>query len=180
VVAFMRRLFLLFLPASIVAVLAGCPPAAPDLGDPPADCATRPPPLVSLLPNEVDGGPGPADAGLLITEGIQGGDHIWLNVKVRHLGPTVLIEPTVRDAKTGELLSQVDLSEVDDLADFGVANPVEPDGGWPVVQVQGRLEASPDSVIGRAVTLSATVTDACPRSARASRTGLVTGYDPSF
>ena len=175
----MRHLFLLFLPVPIVAVLAGCP-VAPELGPPPADCAGRPAPSVELLPNDVDGGPGPEDAGLLITSGFQGGYHIWVNVKAHHLGPTVLVEPTVTDAKTGEVLSQSGLQEVDDLADFGVENPVEPDGGWDVDPVQGRLEANPDSVIGRTVILSARVTDACPHSATASRKGLVTGYDSTF
>jgi hypothetical protein len=175
----MRRLFFLFLPIPVVAALAGCP-VGPDLGPPPTDCATRPAASAALLPSDVDGGPGPEDAGLLITQGFQGGYHIWLNVKVHHMGPTVLIEPTVTDAKTGEVLSQSGLSEVADLSDFGDPHPVEPDGGWDVDSVQGRLQADPDTVIGRTVTLRAKVTDACPHSASATRTGLVTGFDDSF
>jgi len=178
----MRRLFFLFLPLPILAVLVGCPPAPPpDLGPPPKDCAKRPSASVELLPREVDGGPGSADAGLLISYGIQGGDHIWLNVKCHHLGPIVLIEPTVRDAKTGEVLSESNLVEVNDLGSSSSdSNPVEPDGGWPVIRAEGRLAVAPSSVMGRTVTLSAKVTDACPQSAAGSETGLVTGNDPGF
>ena len=175
----MRRRSLLLLPLPLLVVLVGCPSAPPrDLGPPPQDCATRPPASVALIPRAVDGGPGPADEPLLITQGIQGGDHIYLDVQCHHLGPIVLIEPTVRDAKTGEVLSEAGLFEVDDLRDPVTA--VEPDGGWRPFQVQGRLAGNPSTVIGRTVVLSARVTDACPHSAGASETGLVTGYDMGF
>jgi hypothetical protein len=141
-------------------------------GDPPADCATRPPAKLTLSTSDGTT-PRDADAGLLITQGFQGGEHIWIAVACENLGPNVLVEPTVRDEK-GNVLSEPDLYALFDLTTYA-----DPDGGAPVVSVQGRLApgVNGSDLMGKKVILEAKVTDACPHSASGQTSGIVTGYD---
>lgn len=167
----MQRLLIL-LPLAVVAILAGCPsfdPPPPDLGPPPSDCASRPPAKVT-----VRAGHGEVDAGLRLVQGFQGGSHLWVNVQADNLGPVVLIEPAVTDAKTGELLSEADLQNVEMLEPAA-------DGGFEPVTVQGRLAVDPNGLMGKQVTLSAKVSDACPHAATGELTGVVEqGFEESF
>jgi hypothetical protein len=165
------RLWLLFLPLPILAALAGCPspPELPDLGPPPKDCAKRPPARLELGTgaNQLVA----PDGGLVVEQGVQGGNHIWITVQTHNLGPLVLITPEVRDARTGAVLSATNLAEVEELT-------LEADGGVDPLTVEGVLAVDPPTIFGTTVTLSATVSDACPHAASGKATGLVKGYDP--
>lgn len=160
------RSFIILLP--VLAVLAGCSGPPSDLGPPPDDCAARAPAGVSLV-----AGPREAEDGVLIASGNQGGNHLWVTVKAENLGPIVLVEPAVRDAETGALLSQADLQNVVELE-------ADDEQGFAPVTVQGRLADDLDlqKLVGKAVTLSAKVSDACPHAASAERTVVVEGFEP--
>jgi hypothetical protein len=141
-------------------------------GDPPADCATRPPAKITV--SSSDGTTlRDVDAGLLVTQGFHGGEHIWIGVACENLGPNVLVEPTVRD-ENGKVISEPDLYALFDLTTYQ-----DPDGGAPVVHVQGRFAPGVygSDLMGKKVTLGAKVTDACPHSASGQASGIVTGFD---
>jgi hypothetical protein len=165
----MRRLLPLAVFPAMIALLSGCPsPPLVAPGDPPADCATRGKPVV-----EVGTGTDTFTAttdGLLIESGIQGGNHIWLSVWTKNLGPTVVIEYGIRDPQTGDLISQGDLSTITDLAPRS-------DGAAEAVAIQDRIDGDAEALIGKKVVLFATVTDACPHTAGGEAIGLVKGFD---
>lgn len=154
-------------------LLAGCPEPPPDeppdLGDVPADCATRPPAKITLR----FGGYADTEQHLYVIRGFQGGEHLWVTATIENMGPLVLVEPEVRDATTNELLSEADLWYLEALdAEPGMEGP-------PVVSVEGVLDVSGDTIIGKEVRLAARVKDACPHTAVATLTGVVEGYEPN-
>lgn len=166
--------FLIAAPLALVAVLSGCfPPSGPPTLDepPPADCATRPPPSVVLGSSNDGSHMIPVDAGLFVHQGIQGGNHVWIAVHTENLGPDVVMGLKVQDA-TGAVISQDPLYNTYILDQWA-----DPDGGATVFGTGVLAIVDPESIFGKEVTISATVQDACPHSAKASAKGVVQGWD---
>ena len=109
--------------------------------------------------------------GVLVETGSQGGNHIWVGIACRGLGPQVALSYGIKEVDatldvTGNLEQVVDL----------VYDPAS-DTDWGA-GIRGFFMVSPDQVIGHHVMLWADVTDTCIGTpVHGEATALVTGYD---
>lgn len=158
----MRRLAL----AMVLAAL-GCGAEEPEAGgDAVIDCAERP-------RGEVMVGSGehaftPADEGVRITAGPQGGYHIWIGLRCRDLGPQITVYYGVLRGGSDERLSPFGLKRSLELSPAGEAAGL-------YAYLNSGLDT--DALVGEAVTLWAEVTDACNETpARAEAEAEILGY----
>jgi hypothetical protein len=152
-------------------ILAGCPaPTDPDLEKP---CASRRAPSVTVGTGSdqfqpIGGG------GVLIQTGAQGGNHIWIGVSCRGLGPDVTLSYGIRNATgadvSGPLEQVVQLqwdqgSDTDQAA--GIYGYLNPPGGYPDLA----------KLVGQQVTIWADAADGCHSTPiHAEAVATVTGF----
>jgi hypothetical protein len=155
--------------------LAACNPSDPDLAKP---CSARRAAAVTMGTGS-DQFQAVDAAGVLIQTGPQGGNHIWMGLACRGLGPEVTLGYGIKDVPTGTDLTGV-LEQVVDLTydsatdtdeAGGMRGYLEPPDTGPITQVS--------DIVGHQVTLWADVTDTCHTTAvHAEVQALVTGFAP--
>ena len=153
--------------------LGGCTPTDPDLAKP---CSARRAAAVTMGTGS-DQFEAVGAAGVLIQTGPQGGNHIWMGLACRGLGPEVTLGYGIKDVPTGtdltgELEQVVDLS-YDSGSDTdqagGMRGYLNPPETGPITQVS--------DIVGHQVTLWADVTDTCHTTAiHAEVPALVAGF----
>jgi len=167
----MRRLLALLTAAS----LAACTPTDPDLSKP---CSARGAAAVTMGTGS-DQFQALTSAGVQIQTGPQGGNHLWMGLDCRGLGPEVTLGYGITDVPTGTDLTGL-LELVADLT-YDTAT-----GTDQVAGIHGYLDVPPPApltaltqIVGHQVTLWADVTDSCHATPiHAEAQALVTGFAP--
>jgi hypothetical protein len=150
--------------------LAGCPdpPTDPDLAKP---CGAR-----RALAMTLGTGAAQYEAidpqSVLIETGPQGGNHIWMGIACRGLGPEVELSYGIKEIADGTDVTGT-LELVVDLA-YDPSSDTDQAAG-----IHGYFQVDPLTVVGKQVTLWAEATDTCSATpVRAEAQALVTGFDP--
>lgn len=100
-----------FLALTLAAFALGCGPGPdPNLGE----CSTRKPGAVILGTGEEEFEPVPSD-GVWLNSGSQGGQHIWLALSCKNLGPRVVAFFKITDVETGLEITRHGLAQAIDL-----------------------------------------------------------------
>jgi hypothetical protein len=177
----MRSLFFLF---SLATLALGCGPGPnPALGD----CRVRKEGAVLIGTGEDEFVP-ISSAGVRINSGNQGGEHIWLGLSCKNLGPRVVARFKITDVATGLEITPPGLSQVVELeydgdssdlgyGIFGYVEPVRPPpdesgsssstggAGGGSTGTGGAAPMLPDDLTGRAIKIEADVSDNCKKPA---------------
>ena len=100
-----------FFALTIAALTLGCGPGSdPNLGE----CSTRKPGAVILGTGEEEFEAIPSD-GVWLNSGSQGGQHIWLGLSCKNLGPRVVAFFKITDVETGLEITRHGLAQAVDL-----------------------------------------------------------------
>jgi hypothetical protein len=176
----MRTLFFLL---TLGAFGVGCGPGPdPSLGD----CATRKDGAVIIGTGEDEFTPMPG-SGVPINHGSQGGEHIWLGLSCKNLGPKVAAYIKITDVETGIELSQHGLAVAVELeydgkgSDLGygiygylelgqsLGDPMSGGSGGATSSGAGggggAAPKLPEDLAGRKIKITADVTDDCKKPA---------------
>lgn len=178
----MRSFFFLF---SLATLAFGCGPGVnPALGD----CRVRKEGAVLLGTGEDEFEP-ISSAGVRIRYGNQGGQHIWLGLSCKNLGPRVAAHFKITDVATGIEITTHGLAQAVDLeydgegSDLGygiygyldLGNPWSEDlsggtggagsGGSSSTSTGGAVPLLPGDLTGRTITIEADVSDDCKKPA---------------
>lgn len=173
----MRTPFFFF---TIAALALGCGPGPdPALGD----CSTRKAGAVIIGTGEDDFTLMPS-AGVPVNYGSQGGQHIWLGLSCKNLGPKVTVYLKITDVETGIELSQHGLAVAVDLEYDGngsdlargiygylagggdIPEPGTGSGGASTMGTGSTGGAAPmitGGLTGRTIKITADVTDDCKK-----------------
>lgn len=172
----MRTSFL----ALIIATLAlGCGPGSdPNLGE----CSTRKPGAVLLGTGEEEFEPVPS-SGVRLNSGSQGGQHIWLGLSCKNLGPRVTAFFKITDVETGLEITRHGLAQAIDLEYDGDESdlayglygyleleqitdyPGEGGGSGGAGGTGGEGPKLPVDLSGRKIKMEVDVSDACKKPA---------------
>lgn len=170
-----------FLLLTLAAFGLGCGPGPdPALGD----CSTRKDGAVIIGTGENEFTPMPG-GGVPINYGMQGGEHIWLGLSCKNLGPKVTAYFKITDVETGIEISQHGLAVAVELEYDGKGSDLgygiygylnlNQDPGDPMSGGSGGASSSgaggaggaapklPDSLSGRKIKVEADVTDDCKK-----------------
>ncbi len=177
----MHTFFLLF---TVAALGVGCGPGPdPNLGD----CAARKAGAVIIGTGEDEFTTMPS-GGVPINHGSQGGEHIWLGLSCKNLGPKVTAHLEITDVETGIELTQHGLAVAVELeydgkgSDLGhgiygylqlgqsLGDPMSggsggATGGGGAGGAGGSGPKLPDSLAGRKIKIAADVSDDCKKPA---------------
>jgi hypothetical protein len=164
------RIFVVFAAAL---ALAACTPTDPDLSKP---CGARRAATVTMGTG-ADQFQAVGAGGVLIQTGPQGGNHIWMGIDCRGLGPQVSLGYGIKDVPTGTDLTGL----LEQVAELTYDSATDSDG---VAGMRGYLYPPPSSpimdvsqIVGHQVMLWADVTDTCHATAvHAEVEALVTGF----
>lgn len=175
----MRDLVFLF---TVAALAVGCGPGPdPALGD----CSTRKEGAVIIGTGEDEFTPFPG-SGVPLNFGNQGGEHIWLGLSCKNLGPKVTAYLKITDVETGIELSRHGLAVAVELEydgkgsdlGYGIFGYIEPSTGSEDPTSGGSGGAGsgsgaggsggaaprlPENLAGRKIKIEADVTDDCKK-----------------